>query len=122
MAGLFALQNPVDYKRSQGMSIHRLAHLTVTAAFEDFLKNYKSTAAEAADAIARLNLEDEDLDNEYDFMDESGDETGARRVDPKFKYLRQLQQVADRQSTQIVIDLDDLAAVSLNSVKTFLIV
>jgi DNA replication licensing factor MCM7 len=50
-------------------------------------------------------------------MDESGDETGARRrVDPKLKYMRQLQQVADRQSTQIVIDLDDLAAVSVHRV------
>jgi DNA replication licensing factor MCM7 len=86
--------------------------LTLPAAFEDFLKTYKSTATEAADAFSRLNLEDDDLDEEYDFLDESGDETGRpRKGDPKLKYMRMLQQVADRVSNQVLIDLDDLAAV-----------
>ena len=59
-----------------------------------------------------MNLEDDDLDEEYDFLDESGDETTRpRRADPKLKYMRMLQQVADRQSNQIVIDLEDVAAV-----------
>ena len=44
-------------------------------------------------------------------MDESGDETGGRRIDPKLKYMRMLQNVADRNLSQILIDLDDLAAV-----------
>jgi hypothetical protein len=44
-------------------------------------------------------------------MEESGDEVGPRRPNPKLKYMRILQNVADRSVSQIVIDLDDLAAV-----------
>jgi hypothetical protein len=83
------------------------------AAFEDFLKTFKSSSAETADALQDLRLDD-DLDNEYDFMDESGDEGGARRIDPKLKYMRILQRVADRDQSQILIDLDDLVAVWIN--------
>jgi len=64
--------------------------------------------------LSGLNLNDEELDEEYDFMDESGDETGRpRRPDPKLKYMRMLQNISDRGLNQILIELDDLAAVSL---------
>jgi hypothetical protein len=93
------------------VSIFEQGWLTLNiAAFEDFLKTFKSSSTEAIEALERLNLED-NLDEEYDFMDESGDETGrVRRADPKLKYSRVLQQVADRQTNHITIDLDDLAA------------
>ena len=83
-----------------------------SAAFEDFLKTYKTTAVEATDALQGLNLSDGDTDEEYDFMDESGDEaTRARRPDPKLKYMRMLQNISDRGVNQVMIDLDDLLAV-----------
>jgi DNA replication licensing factor MCM7 len=47
-------------------------------------------------------------------MDESGDEAGGRRIDPKLKYMRMLQNVADRKVSQVLIELDDLAAVWVN--------
>jgi DNA replication licensing factor MCM7 len=88
--------------------------LTIVAAFEEFLTTYKSTSVETTDAFSRLNLEDDDLDAEYDFLDESGDEAAAaRRANTKVKYMRMLQHVADRTSNQVVIDLEDLTAVSL---------
>jgi hypothetical protein len=57
-------------------------------------------------------LTDDDLDEEYDFMDESDEEpNGARRINPKLKYMRILQKIADRTASQVLINLDDLAAV-----------
>jgi hypothetical protein len=45
-------------------------------------------------------------------MDESGDESNrAARIHPKLKYMRMLQNVADRKISQVLIDLDDLTAV-----------
>jgi DNA replication licensing factor MCM7 len=89
------------------------AALICAAAFEDFLKTYKTTSTDAVDALEDLNLDDDDLDDDYDFMDESSDETGRtrQRADPKLKYMRMLQQVADRTSSQVVIELDDVANV-----------
>ncbi|TKA76160.1 hypothetical protein B0A49_03965 [Cryomyces minteri] len=84
------------------------------AAFEDFLLSFKSSANETADALENLNLDEDGLSDEYDFMDESDGEQGARtrRRDrneaPKLKYMRILQDVADRTISQITIDLDDL--------------
>jgi hypothetical protein len=76
------------------------------------LRTFKSSAVEAVDALQGLQINEEDFDEEYDFMDESGDETNTpRRTDPKLKYMRLLQHVADRTVSQITIDLDDLDAV-----------
>jgi DNA replication licensing factor MCM7 len=80
------------------------------AAFEDFLKTFKTTTVEATDALQDLNLNDSDLDDEYDFMDESGHDTRPPRPDPKLKYMRMLQSISDRALNQVLIDLDDLAA------------
>jgi DNA replication licensing factor MCM7 len=87
------------------------ANFQIPAAFEDFLKTYKTSTVEASDALSGLNLNDDELDEEYDFMDESGDESRPRRPDPKMKYMRMLQNVADRMTGQVIIDLDDLLAV-----------
>ncbi|KAF2142176.1 uncharacterized protein K452DRAFT_270955 [Aplosporella prunicola CBS 121167] len=80
------------------------------AAFEDFLRSYKSSSTEAADALEDLQIDGED---EYDFMDESDDGEAAQRSrrrdrDPKVKYMQMLQDVADRKVNQVVIELDDL--------------
>jgi len=63
-------------------------------------------------------LEEDGLSDEYDFMDDvedgvSGHNTRRRQQDnsPKLKYMKILQDVADRAKDQIVIELDDLHAV-----------
>lgn len=81
------------------------------AALEDFLRNYKSSSVEAADALEGLQIDGDD--DEYDFMDESDDATGNRRSrDPKHKYMQLLQDIADRKIDQVIIELDDLDEVS----------
>ena len=66
-----------------------------------------------------LNLDEDGTSDEYDFMDDVADGNGrrSRRRDgetahhPKIKYMNMLQKVADRQLSQVTIDLDDLAEV-----------
>lgn len=91
------------------------------AAFEDFLTSFKSSAsateASATNALEGLNIEDHESSDEYDFMDDTADANeatnrgGAQRRDPKKKYLELLQSVADRHSSEVCIELDDLDAV-----------
>ncbi|KAI7973427.1 hypothetical protein EIK77_008336 [Talaromyces pinophilus] len=96
---------PVDYAAQQ-------------EAFKDFLKSFKSfeSASEAAatEAIQGLRIDGDRTDDEYDFMDDVETEGSARR-DPKTKYMRMLQDVANRDSNSILIELDDLATVCLSS-------
>jgi len=90
---------------------------TLAAAFEDFLRTFKSSGtSEAANVLQDLNLDDEDgTSEEYDFMDDvEGDETARTRRreqrsrDPKTKYMDLLQDVADRKRPHITIELDDV--------------
>lgn len=91
------------------------------AAFEDFLTNYKTTASDsdqlAAEALQDLNLDEDGLSDEYDFMDEVGNGKEPRQRDgqfsqPRKKYMDLLQKVANRQADQVTIELDDLDNVS----------
>ncbi|KAF1815404.1 MCM-domain-containing protein [Eremomyces bilateralis CBS 781.70] len=82
-------------------------------AIQDFLKSFK--AIETSEALETLNINDDDQDEEYDFMDESdeggrGQRRGQTRASrqPKVKYMRLLQDVADRKSSHVLIELDDL--------------
>lgn len=70
---------------------------------KDFLLNFKGyDDADAAEGIDDLHL---DADN--------GDvDMETRRREPKLKYMRVLQEVADRMRNNIVIELDDLETVS----------
>ena len=64
-----------------------------------------------------MNINEDDLSDEYDMMDESDDPapTGGNRNRPsKQKYMQVLQDVADREREDITIDLNDLEAVSLD--------
>ncbi|TID27483.1 putative dna replication licensing factor cdc47 [Venturia nashicola] len=93
---LFNLRPPVNYTEQQ-------------SAFEDFLKSFKSSTAEASDALEGLNLDQDGED--YDFMDDAdAPNTGTRgnQQAPKVKYMKLLQDVADRKVSDIVIELDDL--------------
>lgn len=89
-------------------------------AFKDFLKHFKTfeSASEAAatEAIEDLHIDGDGTSDEYDFMDDVDDEEGVqrsrRRREPKLKYMQMLQDVADRERNNILIELDDLATVS----------
>ena len=101
----------------------RLVVLTrLTAAFEDFLLNYKSTQSDldtaATDAFQDLNIDGDGTSDEYDFMDDVAGGKEARRPlgqpsEARRKYMDMLQKVADRQLNQVTIELDDLDNVSL---------
>ena len=101
---------PVDYTAQQ-------------EAFQDFLQQFKSfqstSEAAAAEAIEDLHIDEDGTSDEYDFMDDmdNGDDgqrpgrTNRRQRDPKHKYMKILQEVADRKRTNILIELDDLDTV-----------
>ncbi|CAK7264884.1 DNA replication licensing factor MCM7 [Sporothrix epigloea] len=84
-------------------------------AFKEFLQNYKTTPEhQITHALGNINIDDDDLSDEYDFADESNElaerraqEKVARRQ-PQHKYLDMLQKLADRKIDELVIDLDDL--------------
>lgn len=91
----------------------------MTAAFEEFLRSFKSSTSEAEDALEDLALEDGDSE-EYDFMDDAEDGATApgtrrqrRQRRSKQKYMQMLQDVADRKRTNVVVDLDDLDQVQV---------
>ena len=85
------------------------------AAFVDFLQHFKASSTEAAEQLEGLNISDGDSD-EYDMVDDADDPApGAaqrRNRHSKVKYMQMLQDVADRVSSEITIDLNDLEAVS----------
>ena len=107
---LLQYRAPVDYDAQQ-------------EAFRDFLENFKSsqsTSEDAAtDAIDDLNLEEDRTSDEYDFMDDVAEEEGARRRraagkgPSKRKYMSLLQEVADREKSNVLIELDDLNEVCM---------
>jgi DNA replication licensing factor MCM7 len=76
-------------------------------------------------ALSDMNIEEDDLSDEYDFMDDEdeGGENARRQArlnakQPKLKYMELLQKVADRNEDEITIDLDDLAKVDILIVST----
>ncbi|KAJ5666979.1 DNA replication licensing factor MCM7 [Penicillium macrosclerotiorum] len=85
--------------------------------FKDFLSHFKTlqstSEAAATEAMEELNIDGNRTSDEYDFMDDVDDEGttphGARRRrEPKLKYMQILQDIANRDATNIVIELDDL--------------
>lgn len=87
-------------------------------AFKDFLQRFKTlestSEAAATEAIEELHIDGDNLSDEYDFMSDVEDVNGAqrtrRRREPKLKYMQILQEIADRERSNILIELDDLAA------------
>ncbi|KAJ9606198.1 DNA replication licensing factor MCM7 [Cladophialophora chaetospira] len=78
-------------------------------AFQSFLEKFETskTTDAAAEAVDALHLDGDHTSDEYDFMDDVADEDRSRRR-PKRKYVDMLQEVADRERQNIVIELDDL--------------
>jgi DNA replication licensing factor MCM7 len=81
-------------------------------AFQSFLEKFetsKTSTDATAEAIDGLHLDGDHTSDEYDFMDDVADDdrAGSRRR-PKRKYMDMLQEVADRERQNIVVELDDL--------------
>lgn len=80
-----------------------------------------ATEVSAVNALKDLRLDEDGLSDDYDFMDDAADGNsfarstyrGTRDRNPKLKYMDLLQQVADRQTSEVCIELDDLDAVSI---------
>ncbi|KAM3510308.1 hypothetical protein MY10362_000095 [Beauveria mimosiformis] len=86
-------------------------------AFEVFLKDFKTTPEHTiTTAMGNITIDEDDLSDEYDFMDDDDESGERRRRDrehrraPHHKYQEIMQKLADRTQEEIVIDLDDLAA------------
>lgn len=86
-------------------------------AFTSFLDKFetKTTSAPTDDqtieSLDNLTLDGDHTSDEYDFMDDvdGGQNQSQRsRSQPRKKYLEMLQQVADRERNNILIELDDL--------------
>ncbi|KAI1813004.1 DNA replication licensing factor mcm7 [Poronia punctata] len=99
---LLQYRNIVNYEEQQG-------------AFEDFLVNFKTSPEQnLTHAIGQINIDDDDISDEYDFMDEDDEAHEQRRRDkassrlPKHKYADMLQKLADRAIDEVLIELDDL--------------
>lgn len=103
---LLSWKAPVDYQ----------AQLDAFQSFLDKFEVSKTAQEEAAEAIDGLHLDGDHTSDEYDFMDDAEDEgtnnaTNRRRPNTR-KYRQMLQEVADRERTNITIELDDLKEVS----------
>ena len=81
-------------------------------AFETFLDKFEVTQSatdQASEAIDGLHLDGDATSDEYDFMDDvDGNEAQQRRQRPHKKYMDMLQKVADRERSNILVELDDL--------------
>lgn len=94
----------------------------VPAGFTSFLLDFKTSPEQTiTTAIGNINIGDDDLSDEYDFMDEDDEaqhqrlREKARRRTPQYKYKDMLQQVKDRKLGEVLVDLDELASVSKSS-------
>lgn len=64
-----------------------------------------------------MNIDDDDLSDEYDFADSDEEAQNTRRAArkessiQKLKYMDILQRIANREEDEVTIELDDLAEV-----------
>ncbi|KAH9994903.1 DNA replication licensing factor mcm7 [Xylariaceae sp. FL0662B] len=101
---LLQYRNIVDYEAQQ-------------AAFESFLEKFKTSPEQTlTHAIGQINIDEDDLSDEYDFMDEDEEAHEQRRREkaatklPKHKYAGMMQKLADRTIDEVLIELDDIAS------------
>ncbi|KAK0746087.1 MCM2/3/5 family-domain-containing protein [Schizothecium vesticola] len=99
---LLSYRNPVDYEAQ-------------LAAFGEFLNEFKTSPEHTiTTALGNIDINEDDLSDEYDFMEEDDGANERRRRDkerrrkPQHKYKDMLQDLADRKVNEILIDLDDL--------------
>ncbi|KAI0378046.1 DNA replication licensing factor mcm7 [Hypomontagnella monticulosa] len=100
---LLQYRNIVDYEAQQ-------------AAFENFLEQFKTSPEQTlTHHIGQVQIDEDDLSDEYDFMDQDDEEHERRRREkvaarmPKHKYADVMQKLADRTMDEVLIELDDVA-------------
>ncbi|KAI3395424.1 hypothetical protein diail_1353 [Diaporthe ilicicola] len=83
--------------------------------FKTFLQDFKASPADSiTHALGGMNIEEEDLDDEYDFMDDDDEDEDRRRQEkadrkkPYHKYKDLMQQLANRNIDEVLVELDDL--------------
>lgn len=88
------------------------------ATFKTFLQDFKASPADSiTHALGGMNIEEEDLDDEYDFMDDDDEgeerrrQERANRKKPYHKYKDLMQQLANRDIDEVLIELDDISQV-----------
>ena len=81
------------------------------------MSTYESSASDpdaaATDALEGLNIDEDGISDEYVMIDDERNGNGPvqrpdQYGDPKKKYMHMLQRVADRQISEVTIELDDL--------------
>ena len=80
------------------------------------MTGFKATVTDLdlpANALRDLNIDGDSTSDEYDFMDDvEGPKDSAQRRngfrEPRRKYMDLLQDVADRKTNEILIELDDI--------------
>ncbi|KAF3016185.1 Mcm2-7 hexameric complex component [Neopestalotiopsis sp. 37M] len=100
---LLQARNYVDYEAQQN-------------AFEDFLVHFKTSPQESiTHAIGQISIDEDDLSDEYDFMDEDDNAAHEQRRrqkaakrQPKHKYAELMQQLSNREVDEVLVDLDDI--------------
>jgi MCM N-terminal domain len=126
---LLTFKSQVEYDQQQSKSDHLIEQLRackltrfLLAAFESFLEAFKtSKTASVADGLLDMNIDDDDISDEYDFAESDEEAQEARRAArkqasmPHNKYMDMLQQVANRQQDEVTIELDDLFEVCMNA-------
>jgi len=119
---LLTYKSQVEYDQQQSKSDYLNEQLRacmlnnfLLVAFESFLGAFKTTqTASVADGLLDMNIDDDDLSDEYDFAESDEEAQEVRRAArkqawmPRKKYMEILQQVANRQQDEVTIELDDL--------------
>ena len=121
---LLQMRAPVDYHAQLGEKQHKNGRVFLSAAncgaegFEQFLTDFKTSPEQTiTHALGNINIDEDDLSDEYDFMDEDDNaqqqrqRERARKRAPQHKYKDMLQDLANRKINELVIDLDDLHSV-----------
>ena len=121
---LLTYKSVVNYAEQQSKQTLRPLHqpntkLDPPGAFEEFLSTYESSNSDVdavtTDALEGLNIDEDGISDEYVMVDDDGNGNGngsaqrrAQYGNPKKKYMHMLQRVADRQISEVTIELDDL--------------
>lgn len=110
-------RNSVRVQKASQCSSFRAVADRGAEGFESFLSDFKTSPEQTiTTALGDINIDDDDLSDDYDFMDEDDNAQQQRAREkrsrtPQHKYKDMLQELADRKLHEVVIDLDDLHSV-----------
>lgn len=87
---------------------------SLLAALESFLKDFKASPEQTiAHALGNITIDEDDFSDDDELMEDDGARQTRRRdkTPPAHKYQAMMQKLADRQIDEVLVDLDDIAAV-----------